>query len=79
MGLTYEVITEEGKTRVSLSCNGSHICSVWGEIDTENRSDFDRKNGIITVIRDSKCIGMFWNTEPLQEDNKQLEKIGKEV
>ena len=70
MKLNYEVKTEEGKPRITLSCNGEHVGTIWGEVKQNDVSEFNQKRGIIAILQDGKHIASLWNTQPLR--NKQI-------
>ncbi len=63
--LTYEVeTTEDGQSRISLTCDGTHIGSLWGTLHINEKDSFERENNIIHIYLDDERIATLWNAHP---------------
>ncbi len=63
--LTYEVETNKhGQSRISLSCGGQHIGSLWGILHINEKHTFERENNIIHVYLNNVRIATMWNAHP---------------
>ena len=69
--LTYDAkINDEGNPTVHFSYNGNHIGTIWGVVDNDT-DDFEKKHGIITILRDRKVVAIFWHTQPKEIKQKE--------
>ena len=63
--LTYETeTTRDGQPRISLSCDGHHIGSLWGTLHRNEKDAFERENNIIHIEHKGERIATLWNAHP---------------
>ena len=58
--------TEDGQSRVSLSCNGEHIGSVWGTVRLNKKDDFERGQNMIHIHQGDNRVATFWDAQPAE-------------
>jgi len=65
MKITYTIAkTEDGRPKVTLAYNGTHIGSIWGTVSKKEDDDFEMRYSIIH-IEDAKGnrIATLWDTQ----------------